>query len=221
MKLLWENIGKPNHTYKRHFLESNCACCGIDIDVGVLVKDVIGTAAGRYGEYMPFGTYVCEACAWMCCFPLISHRSFIAFANKAYWPMISHKTISDERPSWYEVFKEIVDMDVPCIGIMTTDTKPRLWPATKQCTTKNFGIYVHCLDYDISKFIYFNIRKCLDISYKISDILSLGFSKKAVLKSVLNDIKKFSKRNLAIEQELKILRTLPEFIPALLITERK
>ena len=111
--------------------------------------------------------------------------------------------------------------ETPVIGVMTTDPKPRLWPMTQEMTVGNFGLYVHCPDYDVSTFLTLSIETILEYSKFLNDLLNMGFSKKACFYGTLGDKKRAKKdvlRLLRIESTLKEMRCSDGFVVSLLVS---
>lgn len=221
--LFWKAAGQPAIKSAIHNCNgSYCACCGVEINEGVLVEDVAGTAISRQNE-MFAGEYVCQSCAWMCEDATQKNRNVLVLGNEIYWAMIGIESATSERPSWLDLLHKasLMPVDVAIQGVLTTDPKPRLWNMSKPCTIGNFGLYVHCTDYDISDFVYFDLQECLHISNYIIELLKLGYSKRACFFGLLSDLKKVKKDPLGIiqyESKLKELRQSKAFIPALLIS---
>jgi hypothetical protein len=230
VKLLWENSARPLGKYKLIEVRGYCATCGQELQHAVAASSLAGDAFSRQVEFLN-GEYVCEACAWMYSKPTETHRNVFAVGDKIYWPMLSHDSATKERPSWYEVLSEAskLEADTPCIGVLTTDPKPRLWPMTRQRTLRSFGLYVHCSEYDVSEFRTFNLASCLALCEVLSHCLVLGFSKRACAYGLLTDLKKVTKlatklgadKVFSLESQLKAVRGEAYFLPSLLIAGAK
>lgn len=223
--IFWKNSGSPKIKFSVESASGYCACCGISIKEGVKVKDVAGSALGRQHEMMPHGSHVCHGCAWMCEESTQKNRNVFAISSEIYWPMIGGDMATEERPTWKKLLEKAVTYapETQVMGVLTTDPKPRLWPIAQACTVEDFGLYVHCPDYDLSNFVRFDLNECLSISDKVSEILTLGYSKRACYFGLLSDMKKAQKEpQLAIknERELSELRRSPAFVPALLIASK-
>jgi hypothetical protein len=226
MKLLWDNSGKPQHKFTEESVQGFCACCGAPIQYGAPVSEIVTDTFARQSDFMAHGTHICGSCAWMCTNVKVTHRNVIAAGTEVWWPMIGHDSATDDRPSWYDVLRIVANMpaETPVIGVITTDPKPRLWPMAQQRTVSDFGLYVHCPDYDFSEFVIFDIQECLEIADIITPLMAEGFSKRSCYFSVLSDMKKVKKNPLEFlkkEVQLKELRKSPAFIAALLIAGEK
>lgn len=223
MNLFWKNSGLPASKFRLEPATGYCATCGDNLTQGVRNETLAGDAFSRQSEFLAHGSHVCEACAWMYSSPKDTHRNVIAVGDKIWWPMIGHDSATDDRPTWYQVLTEVATMppNTPCIGVLTTDPKPRLWPMTQQRTLGDFGLYVHCPDYDISEFRTFDLNECLATCRLIIECLSLGFSKQACWHGLFSDLKKVNKigvdKVVALEAQLREARLTPHFLSSLLV----
>ncbi len=224
MNLFWQNSGRPGTKFKLEPTTGYCATCGATLTQGVPNETLAGDAFSRQSEFLAHGSHACEACAWMYSFPKETHRNVIAVDDKIWWPMIGHDSATEDRPTWYQVLTDIATLppDTPCIGVLTTDPKPRLWPMTQQRTLGDFGLYVHCPDYDISEFRRFSLSDCLKACELIIQCLSLGFSKQACLHGLYTDLKKVNKigvtKVVSLEEHLREIRHTEYFLPSLLVS---
>lgn len=228
--LIWKNSGKPEHKFTKHKKNNgNCATCGskLNTESAALKSEAVGTDFSRQSDFLPFGDYICEPCAWLYSYPKETHRNVIAFEDRVIWPMISSDSATEERPTWAYILNYInqnYNKSTKIVGLMTTDPKPRLWPMTESVTIHNFGLYVHCSDYNISEFINFSLEDCIEISSYVSDLISDGFSKISCLNGLLKDYKRVKKdisSSLKKENELKKMRLNNAFIPALIISRKR
>jgi hypothetical protein len=224
MHLFWKNSGYPDSKFKLDTTEGYCATCGTVLTMGVASEILAGDAFSRQSEFLAHGTHVCAACAWMYSTPKETHRNVLAVDDKIWWPMIGHDSATAERPTWYKVLSDVAMLPpgTPCIGVLTTDPKPRLWPMTQQRTLGDFGLYVHCPDYDISEFRTFDLKECLATCELIIQCLALGFSKQACWHGLLNDLKKVNKLGMqkvvGLEERLCEVRHTEHFLPSLLVS---
>lgn len=223
MQLIWQNSNHPAHKFTTEEASGYCATCGVQITQGVACDTLAGDAFSRQSEFLAHGTHVCEACAWLYSFPKDTHRNVLAAGNQVWWPMISLDSATSERPAWYQILSVIIHYpaDTPCIGVLTTDPKPRLWPLTQQRTIGDFGLYIHCPDYDISEFRRFSLQECLTTCDLLIQCLSLGFSKQACWHGLFSDLKKMNKigmqKVVGLEARLREVRHTNHFLPSLLV----
>ena len=205
-------------------VKSRCATCAIEISSGVPTADLSGDAFSRQVDFIPFGNTVCPACAWLYSYPAQTHRNFLCYADRLLWPMISSDTATPERPQWLEALRNLAAMppNTLAVGVLTTDPKPRLWPMTRLVTRQDFGLYVHCPDWDISEFRMLNLDRVIYIATDLSSLLTLEFNKRDCWLGLLRSKKaKVSlKDKLTHEAKLRTLRPLPEFAVALLVAQK-
>lgn len=192
------------------------------MDEGVATSCFVGPAFSNHSDYLRgYSAHVCIPCAWMYAFPKMTHRNLIAVPGRLWWPMIGHDSATLERPQWLSVLRDIVRMplEIPVAGVLTSDPKPRVWPRAEVCTVGSFGLYVHCPDYDLSRFLRLNLARLLDIASIIVMAIADGWPKKFILHGLYADMKRVRKDpsgTVRLEAELQLLRALPEFLPALL-----
>jgi len=216
--------GLPKGQWQLAACDGVCATCSVEIKEGVPTKDLVSSTFSRQSEFLRFGDHVCEACGWLYSYPKETHRNVIAAGESVWWPMISAESATPERPQWLDVLKIIAGMpaDTPIAGVLTADPKPRLWPLSNLARRDSFGIYVHCLDWDVSDYLSLNLDVLLSVALRLSSLLERGFSKSdckfGLLRSKIT--KKHPAETLQYEAEIKNLRNLPEFIPALLVAHK-
>lgn len=212
---------QPNPVDRRE--NDCCASCGGAMSCGVASAHFVGPAFSSHADFLRgYSTHVCLPCAWMYAFPKITHRNLIAVPGRIWWPMIGYDSATMERPQWLTVLREIADLplDTPVAGVLTSDPKPRLWPRAELCTVGAFGLYVHCPDYDLSKFSRFDLAACIVAAETISRALAAGWSKRLVWSGLFADYRRAGKDPVGtakLETIFQKLRPLPEFLPALLI----
>jgi len=221
------------HINEQHkFTESQgsgfCATCACKIDgVAVEKEQLQGEAFSRNSDFLKFGNYVCLDCAWMYSYPKITHRNVLACNDWCLWPMISHDTATEERPSWLNALQLFAsfDKEAEAVGVLTTDPKPRLWPMTNTVTRDDFGMYIHAPDYNTSSFVSFSLDECLDDCVPlIMKAMELKFSKRAIYNGLLGDFNK-AKKDLcgimALEKEIAKIRSSNAFLPALMASGQR
>ena len=179
-QILWQAMGRPapegktGATYRFEPCGGRCATCAIPIDAGVPFEPRRGAAGINnktfYGhaEYARWGTHVCAACAWLYGDPKRTHRGVLGVGGRGWWPTISKPV--DGRPLWRDVLADVgaersaLSPETPMSGVLTTDTKPRLWPRAEAATIGSPGLYVHAPDYNWSqatRFDWSGIRAAL------------------------------------------------------------
>lgn len=225
-QLIWRNAGEPSHKYTEEFYDGSfaCATCAALTETGIHTDQINNPTFSNHAEFFKFGTHVCRACAWLFGDPKRAHRNVLAVGDELWWPMISVENATEERPSWLELFRRLEDMDseLPLCGVLTTDPKPRNWPRMQLSTVGAPGLYTHAPDYDVAEFRILDVATVLGISMHVRAALSAGFSKLACYHGLSRDYKRFIKNYEEVkhvESALKHYRPVPEFVPALLITQ--
>lgn len=217
----WAAAGSPAH---EHAMPANgcCATCGAALKSGVSIARVETPTTSGHADLFRFGgEHVCEACAWLFGAGKGRPGNYIAYGDKIEYVTISlESVVADKRP-WLHVLREIADLhdDTPIAGVMTTDVKPRLWHRVNSATIGDFGLYVHCLDYDVSEFRRFDLRACLDAIAAIIPALRVGFSKASVYFGLWRDYARASRdidATARFESAIAPIRTQPHFLPALI-----
>ena len=224
-QLLYQAAGRPAGKWPLAAGDVGyCATCACETGMGVMTSDLAGDAFSRQVDFLTFGNRVCPACAWLYSFPVETHRNVLAYGETLLWPMISADTATEERLQWLDALLGLAQMPANTLatGVLTTDPKPRLWPMTRLVSRQCFGLYVHCPDWDVSEFRLLNLDRLIRIAKELSDLLGLGFNKNDCGFSLLRSKKaKMELRDkLNAEAKMRILRALPEFVPALLCAHK-
>ena len=227
-QLLWRAAGKPPHKYAEEDAPAGavCATCAVLISGKSVQTGAINNPTfANHAEFFKFGARVCRACAWLYGDPKRTHRNVLAIGDRLWWPMISLESATEERPSWLTLFEDWPqcdeDLEKPVAGVLTTDPKPRNWPRMRLSTVARPALYIHAPDYDVADWRVLDIETLLHCKEAIRDALLFGFPKVRIYSGLLSDYKRVKKNieeAMGLESELKELRVLPEFVPALLIT---
>lgn len=225
-RLIWQGSGSPppggktGSKYRFEPCEGVCATCSHPVDAGVPVQPRRGVAGilnatfSGHAEYIAHGTHVCDGCAWLYGEPKSAHRAVLTIGDQTWWPTVSQDVAG--RPKWLDVLQNLAaaSPDTPMTGVLTLDPKPRLWPRALLADCGSPGLYVHWLDYDVSRWLDFEPRKMLDALSMLCDLLGRGVTKREMMLGALNSrlIDKFGMREcVRVEQELADLRGSPEF----------
>lgn len=222
-QIVWLAAGSPEAQWPMESHGGHCATCGQSMSHGVDTSRINNISFSRHADFFRFGSHACPACAWLYSFPKQTHRNLLAVGGETlYWPMISWDSATPERPSWYAALCAINSMpaDIPVVGVITTDPKPRLWPRAKVATIGSFGLYVHVTDWDRSGYVRLSLPRLLEIADFMIKILEAGFTKKRIGLSLFSDYARARKQFhdvAAWENDLRRMREETEFIPALLI----
>ena len=225
-QLAWNGAGKPppNDKYLISSYRGLCATCGIDVDGdAVSISEIDNATFSNHADFFKFGnSHVCLACAWMYGAGKGKPGNYIATPTSYEQTVISLESVVEDKRPWLTVIKEIANLpqDTPVTGVLTTDVKIRLWPRARVCTVGNFGIYVHCPDYDVSEYLEFDIADLIKAVDRIVPALALGFAKASVWYGLMRDYQRTSKdplRAMQLESEFVAMRSQPYFLPAVLM----
>jgi hypothetical protein len=202
-----------------------CATCGEEKKRGTKRKNIdIKTFSNHFNDMKYSHDYVCEPCAWLFSAGRSKPGNFLASPLGFVKTVISHDSVVEDKIPWLDHLSEVAKLPVDSVtgGVLTTDVKVRLWTRSRLVTVGSFGLYVHCPDWNISKFFSFDIQACLKASRFISEeILTKGFSKASALRGLANDFNRFSAdflRNSELEKHLIEMRSENFFIPSLIIS---
>lgn len=226
-QLAWRAAGMPHpidkFTISQH--KGTCSTCGHAINGdAVIISSFDNKAFSAHAESFRFGgTHVCMACGWLYGAGPSKPGNFIATPAKYELAVISLESVVEGKRPWLEILRELASMPLDTIvtGVLTTDVKPRLWPRARLCSVGNFGMYVHCPDYDVSQYIDFCLRDLLAIIEIMLKPLHAGFSKSSIYYGLMRDYQRFAKspdETLRWECKLKEFRSNPAFLPALLVS---
>lgn len=218
----WVSSGEPDHGLGRDTVSSVCACCGIEIEIGVAIKAIESPTTSNHADFFRFNSaHVCDGCAWLFTSGKGKPGNYIATPRGIEYAVISLESVVEYKRPWLVILRELADMpgDTQVTGVMTTDVKPRLWPRSRLATVDSFGLYLHVGDYDVSEYRAFSLRACIDLIQFMTEPLTAGFTKASIYHGLLRDYAR-SSRNLSktIEWEATLVqhRQKAHFMPALI-----
>lgn len=222
-QLIWRNAGEPPHRYREEAYVGPCATCAAAISTGISTEQINNPTFSNHAEFFRFGTHVCRGCAWLYGIGKGRPGNIMAAGDALYRPVISKKSATEERPTWLEVLGGLSEVSSGdwVAGVLTTDTKPRVWPRMRLASLGDFGLYIHAPEYSVSEYRSFALADLLDTSGVIRGSLDMGFTKQRIHAGLLSDFsraKKNMKEVMQLEMLLQTLRHRPEFIPALIAT---
>lgn len=225
--LVWRNAGEPAHKYVEEPYSGPCATCAAPCKVGVSTSQINNPTFSNHAGFFKFGTHVCRACAWLYGVGKGRPGNVIAYGDTFLRPMISADSATQERPTWSEVvFGEVVNepFGTTVTGVLTTDTKPRLWPRMRITETPTVGLYVHAPDYAVSEYRDLDLPTLAECGTRIDCALELGFTKRRIYDGLLSDYlraKKNMEGAMLLENELREARSWPEFVPAMIVSHKR
>lgn len=223
-ELVWRAAQKPEHKYREEEYEGICATCAAEIEAGILTGEINNKTFSNHAEYFKYGSHVCRACAWLYGMGKGNPGNIIAAGDEYCRPVISPDSATEERPAWLDLLERIRDSppekkSTPVAGVLTTDVKPRVWPRMRVASVRDFGLYVHAQEYDISEYRDLDMALLLDATRPIREALAKGYSKSRIYHGLLSDFqraKKDMKGVMHLEMHLQDIRDWPEFVPALI-----
>lgn len=143
--------------------------------------------------------------------------------------LISRKqAVEKGRPYWSETVREIwpAYADCECLVILTTDVKKRTWNAAMPgMLGSRTPILIHATEYNVDRrIIWVDWPKLIAVLDVIESILAHGFTYEAVRIGLVRDHKIAVRlgwsATRALDNQLVPLRTTPEFLPALIMSQR-
>lgn len=224
--LLWRAAGRPAHAYPEEHYEGSCATCGVPCETGVATDAINNPTFSNHAEFFRYGRCVCRACAWLYGIGKGKPGNVLALGDRYVRPVISEKSADEERPTWLSALREAASLDpsTPVAGVLTTDTKPRVWPRMRVASVGDFGLYVHAPEYDTSVYRQMDLAELLRVANLVGEALALGYAKARVYSGLLADFARAKRVGLGeamrLEEELRKVRCAPEFVPALVIGQK-
>lgn len=224
--VVWQGAGcpAPNEKYRVSEHAGRCSTCGTQIDGdAVAIAEIDNPTFSNHADFFRFGgSHVCLACAWLYGAGKGKPGNYIATPDKYEQTVISLESVVEDKRPWLQVIREIANLPPETLvtGVLTTDVKIRLFPRSQLRTVGNFGLYVHCPDYDISQQLDFDLSDLLTTIDLMIPVLTAGFAKASIWYGLGRDHARFSK---SIEQcfgwelELSKHRKATYFLPALLM----
>lgn len=225
--LYWAAVGSPPPPRPPEPYEGLCGTCGAQISRGIPAGAVLGPGFSGYADYLRFGDYLCEACAYMHTLGRSKPGNFLLVGHRLLSPMISHASAKEAgRPTWLEAIAALQGEpgDTPVAGVLTTDPKPRLWPRARVSTAARPSIYVHAPDYDLSELVDLDPGAVLNLARIMAQALRLGWTKTDIYHGLYRNYRVASKRPTdlkRLEAALSPARGTPMYAVALLVTSQE
>jgi hypothetical protein len=210
-------------------LDTTCAITGERITEGIAWKRVIPSSTAEYLDLMHGVT-----------FPYLSLAAAAAFKGSwnmgsrlvfedgtMYHPYIGAKSAAkSERTFWSALVRDVWPEreGQNCLCIVAADYKKKVWPrATVGPLGRNTPVYVFDPGRFLSKNIFIDWARLVQVLDFVEEVYEAGFSKRAIGNGLYSDYAAFSEdceRSLNYEQRLQDLRQLPEFSVAILIAQK-
>ncbi len=214
-----------------------CAITGQPIDEGYRVADLVGESTAEFLDCFRCGIHGWVSVAAGRCFknadprkgnPLA--RPVMVFEDGTYYnPLISvTSAVAQGRPCWSRLVRDVWPerRGQPVVIILTTDMKKRLWiNARVGALGRSTPVLLYDNGYCLNAVRYLSwpkLIKCLDF---IEYVHTLGFPKPAIQHSLYMATKKVDEIGFgearSLNNTLVSWRKCPEFLPALLIAQKR
>ena len=200
-RLIWQHLGEPDVPAAIEPIAGYCATCAQPISEGMPIEQIVTHEFYGGSDFLKFGTHVCRPCAWL----YKSHRtqphSFFATESELFWPTVN--TFSSDRPTWQTVLTRFAtDSSVMlAAALLTTDTKPRVWPYARVSAREQFRIYVHAPDFGMARLVPLDLPLLPELYGEIEQAIALGYSKRSIRGGLYADRKAFAKDPEAWQRE--------------------
>lgn len=207
-----------------------CAMDGIEIKQGYPIDKVVPASVGEYIEMLngEITGYLSEDVArafkgtW-------NMGSWLIFeSGEAYHPLISRTEAEKQgRPCWSDLVRSLSKKKgEKILLILTTDVKKRVWTRARIGVLGGSTIaYLHDPEQNISNNLIINWENMIEVLEEIESILTLGYNKITLSRSLLSDLKTSTKIGLkdaiTLEKKLSVIRSTPEFKFAYVISQKK
>ena len=206
-----------------------CGVCGQHTERGHAHTDILQKTTSNITVTFPHMTdTMCEYCVAMWDNGKANpyNRGLLAYRGKVYFPLIAAnpELNTPERPTWANAIRDI-DPALPRVCVINTDPKKRVWPRARITSGDAISILIHDNSRTISDNVNCSLSKLKETINLLEDVYTLGFSKASMegsLFSILKQVKLvgFDKTQ-QLENKLKILRLTPEFLPAVIVCQKR
>jgi hypothetical protein len=206
-----------------------CGVCAQYTERGVHKDDVLQKTTSNVTVTFPGLTdTMCEYCLsmWDNGKPNKFNRALLATEGKLYFPLIAAnpEIQSEERPTWGEALRALKPEE-PRVCVLNLDFKKRVWPRAKISQGDALSILIHDNSRTFSDNLQCSLSRLIETLDLLEKIYTLGFSK-AAMETSLMGIQKQVKAvgfnvTMALERELQELRQTPEFLPAIIVCQKR
>ena len=145
-------------------------------------------------------------------------------------PLISRSsaTESEGRPCWSDLVRAVWPerRDQACVILLVTEMKKRLWPRARVGRLgSSTALYVYDAGYDVAQSLNLDWESFLACLSLVEEVYSAGFVKANIREGLWGYYKKVQEvgypQTRVWEDALVIWRRRPEFLPALLIAQKR
>jgi hypothetical protein len=206
-------------------LSGYCSICGQYDITHFHRNDLLTPTSANLTSIFDFHhEHVCRFCSAIWREPKKYHRAIYADHESVLFPVISAETASSERPLWADVIRQM-PTDRERVIVLTTDPKKRVWPFARISSGNVACIYLHDPSRGVSGNTWVEIARLRECLVIIEEAYELGFSKPAIEESLFTSYKQLQAVGLAtttrMEKAISSYRATPEFLPALIVAQRK
>jgi len=207
-------------------LAGDCAICGRWSDTACHRDDILDkTSANLTAIFELNDRLVCASCAEVWRKPKYWHRGICARPGIVVFPVISTESVTEDRPTWSAILRELPNDPRPRALILTTDPKKRVWPMAKVSQGPVASIYVHDTSRGVSGNYVVQLRDLVDCLELVEKAYSLGFSKSVIQRSLFDSMAAVRligfEQAIQMEQGIAAHREAPHFIPALIASQKQ
>lgn len=203
-----------------------CGVCGTQGDGMYPRADILDTSGSNITTLFPANTpYMCRHCVALWHQPKHWHRGIFATTAATYFPLIAEgEQRTPERPLWRALFATPDRWQgTPCVGVLTTDPKKRVWPHARVSQGDRFLLYVHDPSRGVSSNRWVTWLDLAETLALVEQALSLGAYKSQITQTLYSPalLKIHGLAPLQrLEAALARARHTPEFVPALIVAQK-
>lgn len=200
-----------------------CALCGHE-GPGQYERDILDITTSNVTALFELAyDLICAPCYSVWTRPKYWHRGIFATTAGVQFPVISRESATFERPVWSDIFRGMHAGQTRGI-VLTTDPKKRVWPFARVSTGDTAWVYIHDPSRGVSGNRAVSIKKLVAALNLIEEVYSLGWSKPWIATSLIG-CRTVARAGLdaaiALDQRLAAIRNEPEFLPALIVAQKK
>lgn len=213
-------IGRP----ERGVEIGRCGLCGIDGSGFPLASILEKTSSNLTALFDLTCNSLCGSCRAVWSEPKKWHRSILATPGRVVFPVIARESVTDSRPAWSDAIRGL-DASLPRVAVLTTDAKKRVWTFARVSQGEECLIYLYDPSRGLSGNVSVSLRKLCEVLTTIERVYSVGFTKDHIASSLLSYRKLCGQvglgKAIALDRELSAIRSLPEFMPALIMAQKE
>ena len=202
-----------------------CGVCGIAGEGLYPRRDILDVSGSNITTLFPHNTpHMCRHCVALWRVPKHWHRGIFATEAITYFPLIADSEYrSPDRPLWRALLSTPDQWRAaPCVAVLTTDAKKRVWPHARVSCGERLLLYLHDPSRGVSGNRWVTWTVLADTLALVEQAYGLGAAK-AQIATTLYTPALFKAHGLATLQRLEcrlvVARCVPEFLPALIVAQ--